>query len=622
MQISSIERKSMSGRYEVVIDAFSAPVEETRQRTIKALSNHCLLEPSKALTNADKLPVQFTIIESEETIKLYRDALEVAGAKVRIRKAETKDELIHAEESRTFPGESDRDALNRAMHTLYTYGSLLNTSTGIKFSLKNRLNDAKVFDINQLTIDGVSIPSERIGVNIVDIGVLPANSITKDNPVHFPLSCNIEVHARTGHLGNGIHSIDFRFDVDPYGSVGFSIEDEVHEFSECEKRIPRSLDNDYCSSVIEQRQDFVEKTSGLSFHHVTQYSFDPLLARGNCEHFTGIAQVPLGIAGPILINGEHAVGEFLIPLATTEGTLVASYNRGIKALNLSGGVTCTVVEDAMQRAPVFAFENARAARAFRLWVAEHSLSIAAAAETTSRVAQLKEIDCILSNKFAFLRFNYTTGDAAGQNMVSRATHAACHWIIQNYERHQIKNLFLEANLATDKKPSLMNTLRTRGKRVVAEACIPRAVLLHVLRAQPENIVEHSTLGTIGTMLSGANNNGLHSVNAIAAMFIATGQDVANTAEASAGIFHVELAKNGDLYVSITIPSLIVGTHGGGTSLPTQRECLEMLGCYGTGKARKLAEIIAGVVLAGELSLISAISSLDWITSHEEMGRKR
>jgi hydroxymethylglutaryl-CoA reductase (NADPH) len=221
-----------------------------------------------------------------------------------------------------------------------------------------------------------------------------------------------------------------------------------------------------------------------------------------------------------------------------------------------------------------------------------------------------------------LRFNYTTGDAAGQNMVGRATFAACSWIIDVYEEEQIKHFYLESNFATDKKASQVNIMRTRGKRVTAECTVPRNVLIEHMRVEPESLTYHSGVANVGSFLSGANNNGAHSANGITAMFIATGQDVANVSESSAGIIYSEITPERDLYISITIPSLIVATYGGGTGLATQKECLQVLGCYGQGGVNKLAEIIAGVVLAGEISLGSAISSSDWVSSHEKYGRNR
>jgi hydroxymethylglutaryl-CoA reductase (NADPH) len=307
-------------------------------------------------------------------------------------------------------------------------------------------------------------------------------------------------------------------------------------------------------------------------------------------------------------------------MATTEGTLVASYNRGMKVLNLSGGVRCSVIGDAMQRAPVFVFDDARTARDFVAWVREHTPKIAEEAEATSSVAKLEYIDCYLAAKFAYLRFNYSTGDAAGQNMVGRATFAACSWILDNYPG--VRRFYLESNLATDKKASQINLMHTRGKRVVAEATVKRDVLVEHMRVDPDGLFYHYNVANVGGILSGVNNNGLHSANGITAMFIATGQDVANVAESSAGIMYTEVTQEGDLYMAMTIPSLIVATYGGGTGLATQRESLELLGCFGKGKVKRLAEIIGGVVLAGEISLAAAISSSDWVSSHEKYGRNR
>ena len=185
---------------------------------------------------------------------------------------------------------------------------------------------------------------------------------------------------------------------------------------------------------------------------------------------------------------------------------------------------------------------------------------------------------------------------------------------------EIQRFFLEANFATDKKASMINMMRTRGKRVTAEAVIKREVLLEIMDAETELLYQHYKVSTIGSILSGSNNNGCHAANAITAIFIATGQYVANVAESAMGLLYCELTPEKDLYISMTLPSLIVATCGGGTGLPTQREALESLDCYGAGKVYKLAEIVAGTVLAGEVSLASAISSLDWVSSHDQLGR--
>jgi hydroxymethylglutaryl-CoA reductase (NADPH) len=279
-----------------------------------------------------------------------------------------------------------------------------------------------------------------------------------------------------------------------------------------------------------------------------------------------------------------------------------------------------VLADAMQRAPVFVFRDARAGRDFARWVEERMPEIRQAAEATSTVARLQYIDPYLASKFVYLRFNFSTGDAAGQNMVGRATYEACNWILAHYEG--VQKFYLESNFATDKKASHINIMRTRGKRVTAEATISREVMKRYLRVEPEQLTYHYGVANVGAFLSGANNNGAQSANSIAAIFIATGQDAANVAESSAAVLYSELTPSGDLYISLTIPSLIVATHGGGTGLATQRECLEILQCAGKGRVNRLAEIIAGVALAGEISLGAAISSSDWVSSHEKHGRNR
>ncbi len=384
--------------------------------------------------------------------------------------------------------------------------------------------------------------------------------------------------------------------------------------------VPRDKENDYSREAAERRVEFIRERTGTELEHVSSYSFDPKLVMGNVEHFIGVAQVPLGVAGPLLVNGEHAQGEFYVPMATAEGTLVASYNRGMRLLYEAGGVTTTVVDDRMQRAPSFVFESAREARAFDAWLDEHFEEIKAHAEATTRSGRLQDIERYSASRMLYTRFNYTTGDAAGQNLTGKATAAACKWIVE--QNPEIKHFFLESNFATDKKSSQINMLNTRGKRVVAEATIPDELFRTVMRSNVELMFRARQVSTLGGFMAGVNNNGSHSANGITAMFIATGQDVANVAESSAAFVYAEVQPNGDYYYSVTIPALIVATYGGGTSLATQRECLEMLGCYGKGNVMKFAEIVAATVLCGELSLGSAIVAEEWVDAHDLYGRNR
>jgi len=502
---------------------------------------------------------------------------------------------------------------------LYTFNSLRNTADGVRFSLKNRLSDTKVTALQSVKFDGLAVPREDISI-LLDTGEMLNPDALAHQPVDFPLRKMMDVICRIEPLSDGIHKLEIKFSAENFGDLTLKVDSAVSTEVERAIKIPRNSADNYSDEIIKERQKFVEEFTGKKLEHISQYSFDPHITGGNIENFTGVAQVPLGFAGPLTIRGEHAQGDFIIPMATAEGTLVASYNRGMKILNLSGGVEVTVIGDAMQRAPVFVFDDARGARNFVKWVQETIDKIREEAEATSSVAKLAYIDPYLAGKFAFLRFNFTTGDAAGQNMVGRATFAASSWILDNYDG--IRHFYLESNLATDKKASQVNVMHTRGKRVVAEATVKREVLIQHMRVKPEQLFYHYNVANIGTILSGANNNGAHSANGITALFIATGQDVANVAESSAGILYSELTADNDLYMALTIPSLIVATHGGGTSLATQRECLELLGCYGRGTVHKLAEIIAAVALAGEISLAAAISSSDWVSSHERYGRNR
>lgn len=386
-------------------------------------------------------------------------------------------------------------------------------------------------------------------------------------------------------------------------------------------RIPRDPENDYSREAAEARRDLVREQTGAELEHVGSYSFDPAVLPGNIENFIGVAQMPVGLAGPLLIDGEHAQGEFYVPMATTEGTLVASYSRGMKMVAEAGGVKTTIVDDRMQRAPAFIFDSAREAKEFNLWFSEHYEEIKAAAESTTSTGKLIEVERYHASRFLYTRFDYTTGDAAGQNMVSKATWAACEWIKAHYP--PLMDYMLDAQLSTDKKHSQINTLKTRGKRVIAEVQIPSAILEKHMRVTSRQVFQARQISNQGAMLSGSTANTPHPANGIAAVFIATGQDEANVAESQAAIGYTELrGEDADYYYSITLPALIVATYGGGTALPTQSECLKVLGCDGPGKVNKLAEIIAATVLCGDLSLGSAVVADEWVEAHDELGRNR
>lgn len=385
-------------------------------------------------------------------------------------------------------------------------------------------------------------------------------------------------------------------------------------------RIPRNAENDHTNEMAKVRRDFIKEKTGADLVHTGQYSIDPSVLPGNVENFIGIVQMPVGVAGPVHINGEHAKGHFYVPMATTEGTLVASYSRGMRVINECGGVKTTVVEGWMQRAPAFIFKDAREARDFGVWVEDNFDKIKAVSETTTRVGKLEHIQQWSVSKTKYLRFNYTTGDASGQNMVGKATLIACEWIKAN---SPIPCMYmLSGNMDTDKKHSHLNMLHSRGKRVIAEIVLKKEVLAKIMKVDTKVLAGATTLANVGAAMAGAAYNGPHSANGIASVYIATGQDEANVVESHAGILSHELLDNGDLYMSVTLPSLIVATFGGGTGLPTQNECLQMMGCVGTGKANKYAEIVAATVLAGDISLGCAVIAGHWVSSHDQMGRNR
>jgi hydroxymethylglutaryl-CoA reductase (NADPH) len=392
------------------------------------------------------------------------------------------------------------------------------------------------------------------------------------------------------------------------------------------KRIPRSQDDDYSAEIIRERQDFIENNTPARLKHTRQYSFDPAVMAGNIENLFGVAQVPIGLAGPLLVDGEHAKGEFYVPMATVEGTMLASYNRGMKVIRESGGVTTTVAGEAMQRAPCFVFRNARDARDFEHWLVENFARIKEVAESTTSVGKLLDIEHYNAHNFIYTRFDYSTGDAAGQNMTSRATFVACEWIRDNYPA--LKNYLLSGNFDTEKRTSAVNSLRGRGRRVTAEITVPREVLERNLRITPEAMHYGQGITTLASFLSYSSNNAAHPANGLAALYLATGQDIANIGESNQCTVYNRVTREGDYFFSVTLPALIVATYGGGTSLPTQRECLEIMDCYGAGKAYKLAEIAAALVVAGELSLGAATRvdkktrQNEWVDAHERLGRNR
>lgn len=377
---------------------------------------------------------------------------------------------------------------------------------------------------------------------------------------------------------------------------------------------------DNADQAILIRRKFAEEISGAELKNISNYSIDMELAsKKNIENPIGVIQIPLGIAGPLKVNGDYANGEFYVPLATSEGALVASVNRGFSVISESGGAITKILDDKMTRAPVLKAKSVTEALKIKSWINGHFSELKKAAEVTTRHGKLVKIDPILVvGKYIYPRFVYTTGDSMGMNMVTIATEAALNLLTYKTEAHLIA---LSGNACVDKKPSALNLIEGRGKSFTAEVVVPRDIVKNKLKTTPEAIVEVNTAkNLIGSAVSGSMGFNAHYANMIGAIFLATGQDEAHIVEGSIGITTAMVEDNGDLYFAVTLPDVPVATVGGGTSIETARECLEIMDAYGNKKVHKFAEIVAGTVLAGELSLMGALAAGHLARAHKDLGR--
>ncbi len=338
----------------------------------------------------------------------------------------------------------------------------------------------------------------------------------------------------------------------------------------------------------------------------------------NVENFIGTVKVPVGIAGPLRVNGVHAQGLYWIPLATTEAALVASYSRGARLVSEAGGCTAVTINEGVSRAPGFAFHTVYEAGQFVAWAVANLGALRSVAEATSRYARLQDMRVSLEGNHVYLIFDYSTGDAAGQNMVTIATQAICEHIALHCPV-AARYSFVEANHSGDKKASAQSFMSVRGKSVTAEVTIPADLLARRLHTTPKMMSNYWHMSAMGGVLSGTIGVQGHYANGIAALYLATGQDVACVAESAVGVTRFELAEDA-LYAAVTLPNLIVGTVGGGTVLPSQRACLDLMGLRGVGHSRALAEVCAGLALAGELSIVGAIVAGEFTRAHQKLGR--
>lgn len=342
---------------------------------------------------------------------------------------------------------------------------------------------------------------------------------------------------------------------------------------------------------------------------------------GNIENLIGTVSVPVGLAGPLRVNSPQGSRDFYVPLATTEAALVASYTRGCQVIGESGGCAVITLAEGVSRAPAFVFDNLREAGAFVAWALEHQADFVREAEATTRHGKLLDMRCTVEGNHVYLNFEFHTGDASGQNMVTIATQAICDFIAANTPVTP-RHLFVESNLSGDKKASAQSFQTVRGRKVTAETLVPAGVLQKRLHVNAATMEEYWRVSALGGVQSGTVGVQGHYANGLAALFLATGQDVACVSEAAVGITRFEARTDGSLYAAVTLPNLIVGTVGGGTRLPTQSACLDILGLRGAGNARTLAEVAAALALAGELSIIAALGAGHFTRAHKKLARHK
>ena len=362
------------------------------------------------------------------------------------------------------------------------------------------------------------------------------------------------------------------------------------------------------------RRAWLAHNTGVVLEAVAQTAFTPEEVRGSVENLVGAVHVPLGIAGPIRVNGVYADGSYHVPFATTEGTLVSTYQYGMRAIDEAGGANTYVVADALDITPCFILRDTRSALALAQWLRTHLEELTAIAAETTAHGHLTDVRPHVFGRRVFAQCVFDTGDAMGMNMTNLAVDRVCARVREavDCERH-----YLRCNYSSDKKAAAIALFRPYGKEVAVDVTLPGDVVRQHLGVDPHELMECSATGRLGSMQAGALGVNAHFANGLAAIYIACGQDVAQVVNASIGFLDMELLDDDRLYVAARLPNLVVGTVGGGTSLPTQRECLELMDCRGDGTARRFAEIVAATLIAGELGILAALADGRFIAAHRQ-----
>jgi hydroxymethylglutaryl-CoA reductase (NADPH) len=393
--------------------------------------------------------------------------------------------------------------------------------------------------------------------------------------------------------------------------------------TEADRAAPRRLPatTDSSRAAMENRRERLRE-GGYAIDHLTGTGpeLEPERLAGSIEGFIGYARMPVGVAGPVKIRGSAAQGDFFVPFATTEGTLVASFQHSFNVINRCGGAAALCSDEQVTRAPCFEFATLVEAGEFARWLPSQFTRMQEVAAGTSRYCRMRGVHTSVVANTVYVSFEYKTGDAAGQNMVTLATEAVCLQLIEAMP-HKPRSWLVESVLSGDKRASALAFRATRGRNASAEIVVPARSIERYWRTDAHAMEQCWSQAITGSAQTGAVGLQGNAANALAALFVACGQDVACVAEAVTSVTRFERTREGDIYAAVTLPNLIVGTVGGGTYLPTAQECLAMLGCVGPGTAAKFAEICAVAVLAGELSIVGAMASGAFAGAHAAGGRK-
>ncbi len=382
--------------------------------------------------------------------------------------------------------------------------------------------------------------------------------------------------------------------------------------------IPRDVEDDLAPAAVEARRRVWTEAAGSAAPHVFGAAVSFEAARGKIENFVGFAQVPLGIAGPLRVDTSAGTREVYVPMATTEGAMVASYSRGMRLLASGGGVRARVLGEGLTQNPILVYADAeRAARAAGI-AAKSFDELQKLVAGITRHGRLVALRPEVIGRRLVLSLVFTTGDAIGINMAAAAAELCSKEIA---ERTGAETRYVHGQ-DVEKRANARALFEGRGRRVVADATVPRAELAARTRATPEDLVAIQRSYAVGFAGLGTQNWLVQAANGIAAVMIACGQDAAYVTESATGMLDFEVTAQGDLYASVHLPCLIVGTVGGGSGQGTAAECLRLLGCTGAGSANVFAEILAATVLAGDLSLMAAFTSHEFVASHEKLGRNR